>query len=305
MLKVKNVSKLYKNSEKHALKDLSLEIKEGEFVALLGHNGAGKSTLINIIGGNVLKTSGKIELSSFDLDKNELETKRIVGIVPQESTVDSFFTVYEILRNQSGYFGIKDNDLYIDSLLESLSLSDKKDSLARSLSGGMKRRLTIAKALIHKPKLLILDEPTAGVDIELRRLMYDFLNELHRKGTTIILTTHYLEEAEKLCDRIIVINEGKLLADESKDVLMEKGGTEIGLEFFFDNKIEISEFEFLSEYKAVVSANNSLLLRTQKSEVGEIFNKLRDRNKEFSNFKLQEAKLEDIFLSITQNRGDN
>lgn len=303
MLKVKNVSKRYKNSKTDALKNLSLEVKEGEFVALLGHNGAGKSTLINIIAGNVIKTNGSINLASYDLDKNELETKRIVGVVPQEITVDNFFTVYEILKNQSGYFGIENNEEYIESLLEKLSLSDKKNILARSLSGGMKRRLTVAKALIHKPKLLILDEPTAGVDIELRRAMYDFLIELHKAGTTIILTTHYLEEAEKLCDRIIVINNGELVADESKETMMSKSGDEIVIEFLFDNKINIKNFDFLNEFKAEESKTGTLLLKTKKENLGIIFNKFTEKNIIFNNFKLQETKLEDIFLEITKDKG--
>jgi ABC-2 type transport system ATP-binding protein len=220
MLKIENVSKIYKNGKEPALENISFSVGQGEFVALLGQNGAGKSSLINILAGNVKKDTGKVLIGGYNIDTDELKTKKIIGIVPQEISFDFIFSVNEVLRNQSGYFGIKNNAEYIDELLKDLSLTDKKYAQSRSLSGGMKRRLLIAKALVHKPGLLILDEPTAGVDIELRHSLYAYLKRLHSEGITIILTTHYLEEAEKLCDRVIVVHQGKMLVDESKNVLL-------------------------------------------------------------------------------------
>lgn len=301
MLSVKNVGKTYKKGNKVALKDVSIDIKEGEFVALLGQNGAGKSTLINIIAGNVVKDGGTVMVAGLDIDKDELKTKKTLGVVPQEINFDYILTVFEILENQSGYFGIKDNSEYIEEVLNRLNLQDKKHVNSRMLSGGMKRRLLIAKALIHKPKLLILDEPTAGVDIELRRSMYEFLNELHRNGTTIILTTHYIEEAEKLCDRIIIINQGELIADEDKEGLIKRLGNETHLELHFDRVINEEDFSFLSEYSPVQLDDTKLRLTFAKEDVADIFQKLKDRDINFSNFKMEHKKLEDVFLHLLKN----
>ena len=174
MLSIKDVSMTYQKGKKEALKNVSLNIQEGEFTALLGQNGAGKSTLINILAGNVKKTSGTVNIGGYDIDKKELETKKIIGIVPQDTGYDFVFTVDEALKKQSGYFGIKNNKEYIDELLDALYLTEKRSARIRDLSGGMRRRFLIAKALVHKPKILILDEPTAGVDIEMRHTLYDF-----------------------------------------------------------------------------------------------------------------------------------
>lgn len=302
MLQIKNLSKTYKNETKKALNNVSLSINQGEFVALLGQNGAGKSTLINVLAGNVIKDTGTIFIGDYNLDINELETKQIIGIVPQEISFDFVFTVNEILKNQSRYFGITNNQKYIDELLVTLSLSEKKDTKSRGLSGGMKRRLLIAKALIHRPKLLILDEPTAGVDIELRRSLYKFLNELHRLGTTIILTTHYLEEAEKLCDRIIVINEGVIIADDSKEKLMKNLGNEAIVEFDFGNDINLNDFEFLNNYKPMIINKTTLQLKAEKQDIANIFYKMAENNMKFTNFKIEHKKLEDVFLTLVNNR---
>lgn len=220
MLKINDLSKTYREGKKEALKNINLHIREGEFTALLGRNGAGKSTLINIIAGNVKADSGRVTIGGFDLRRDELATKRIIGIVPQEIGFDFVFTVNEVLRNQAGFFGLKNNDAYLDELLKALALSEKKHTRVRDLSGGMKRRLLIAKALIHRPKLLFLDEPTAGVDLTLRHSLYRFLQHLHQTGVTIILTTHYLEEAERLCDRIVVLDDGAIIADAPKDTMI-------------------------------------------------------------------------------------
>lgn len=298
MLKIENVSKQYKNSEKEALTDISFTVNKGEFVALLGGNGAGKSTLINILAGNVKKNSGKVTLGGFDLDTHELDSRKIIGVVPQEISFDFVFSVGEVLRNQSGYFGVKNNNKYIDELLEHLRLIDKKNDTCRSLSGGMKRRLLIAKAMVHRPALLILDEPTAGVDIELRHKLYEFLKKLHREGTTIILTTHYLEEAEKLCDRVIVIDQGRLIADENKKRLMETLGCETQLEFHFESDLKISDFVFLADYNPKIEDGNRLILEVCQKEIGSVFQKMADRNLSFSGFKLEPKKLEDVYLQL-------
>lgn len=299
MLNIDNISKTYKNGKIDALKDVSFSIQKGEFVALLGQNGAGKSTLINVLSGNVIKNSGKVDIGGFDIDINELATKKIIGVVPQEITYDFTFTVNEALNIQSGYFGIKNNQQYIDHLLESLALKDKKYTNCRMLSGGMKRRLLIAKALVHKPKLLILDEPTAGVDIELRHSLYDFLRKLHEQGTTIILTTHYLEEAEELCDRVIIINEGRLIIDKPKEILMGELGNESLLELDFDSENDVEDFSYLSKYNPKVTSKK-LVLRVSKDNISDVFKKLTKKNISYNNVSLHNQKLEDVFLKLVK-----
>ncbi len=300
MLEIKNLSKTYEAGSKEALKDVSFSIRKGEFVALLGRNGAGKSTLINILAGNVKKSAGEISIGGFDLDKNELATKRLFGVVPQEVTFDYVFTAGEVLKNQSGYFGIKNNDTYINELLTSLSLSEKKNVKPRELSGGMKRRLLIAKALVHRPDLLILDEPTAGVDISLRHSLYEYLKQLHSQGTTIILTTHYLEEAEKLCDRIIVINEGRMIVDESKDKLLNTTGAETSMEFHFDSDLNNVDFSFLSDYSPRIEGKSTLHLMALKHQIGDVFQKITAEKMQYSDFKMESRKLEDVFLHLVR-----
>lgn len=301
MLEINEVTKIYKGSNKKALDNISFKIGKGGFVGLLGQNGAGKSTLINILAGNVKKDKGKIIIDGFDFDKHELYTKRIIGIVPQEISFDHFFTVNEVLENQSGYFGIKNNKKYINELLDMLSLMDKKNVNTKELSGGMKRRLLIAKALVHKPKLLILDEPTAGVDIELRHSLYSFLKKLNNTGITIILTTHYIEEAEKLCDRIIIINYGKIVIDDSKEKIINSFNKEIFLEFTFNNNSTKNNFNFLKEYFPVMQDNNKLRVMVTKNNIIKIFKELEEQNIEYSNLKIENKKLEDFFLNIIKN----
>ncbi|NTW72336.1 MAG: ABC transporter ATP-binding protein [Eubacteriaceae bacterium] len=302
MIEIKNLNKTYKRDGKIALKNIELEIKEGEFTALLGQNGAGKTTLINILSGNVKKTSGKVFIGGFDLDTNELDTKKIIGIVPQEAGFDTFFPLYEVLKKQSGYFGIKDNEEHIDYLLDTLSLTEKKNSMLRELSGGMKRRVLIAKALVHKPKILILDEPTAGVDIEMRHSIYDFLNELHDSGMTIILTTHYIEEAERLCDRILVINKGEIIADEPKEQLMEKFSKELQVTIYFEKEIKLEDCSFLMDYRPEVHHKNELHLTIKKDEINTAIQMIAQKNMHFADITIEREKLEDIYLSLISNR---
>lgn len=298
MLHIKDVSMVYKKGQKEALNNINLDIYEGEFTALLGQNGAGKSTLINILAGNVKKTQGTVTIGGYDLDKNELETKRIIGIVPQDTGYDFVFTVDEALKKQSGYFGIKDNKRVIDELLEKLYLTDKRNARLRDLSGGMRRRFLIAKALVHQPKILILDEPTAGVDIEMRRILYDILIKLHESGTTIILTTHYIEEAEKLCKRVIIIDDGKMIADAPKEVLMENFSRDINIEFQFDDELNPSEFEFLKAYHPEIQDKTNLKLQIPKKDLAHVFKKLSDEEMDFTNLVVEKPRLEDVYLKM-------
>ncbi|PIR54691.1 ABC transporter ATP-binding protein [Candidatus Peregrinibacteria bacterium CG10_big_fil_rev_8_21_14_0_10_36_19] len=210
-LKISHVQKEYKSGTK-ALQGLDFEVRRGEFFALLGPNGSGKTTLINIIAGPTKITEGSVKIFGLDIAEHREETKRLIGVVPQEISFDSFFTVNETMKIRSGYYGIRNNQEHIDEILEKLNLHEKKHANTRALSGGMKRRLLVAQALVHKPKLLILDEPTAGVDVELRHNLWKYMKELNEGGLTVLLTTHYLEEAENLCERIAIINKGKLAA---------------------------------------------------------------------------------------------
>ena len=222
-LKVENVNKIYQQGNKHveALKNISLEVKTGEIFGLLGPNGAGKSTFINILAGTVNKTNGFINVWGFDLDKNPRQVRASLGIVPQEINVDPFFSPKKILEIQAGLYGVKVQDRITDQILELTNSSDKANAYTRNLSGGMKRRLLVAKAMVHQPPILILDEPTAGVDVDLRRKLLESVRELNKQGVTIIYTTHYLKEASDICDRIAIIDRGKLVALNSTQELLK------------------------------------------------------------------------------------
>ena len=215
VLYIKDLNKIYsKNSSKslHAIKNLNLEVHEGEIFGLLGPNGAGKSTFINILAGTTIKTSGKVNVWGFDLDINPRQVRASIGIVPQEINVDPFFTPWSILELQAGMYGIKKKDRITETILKLVSLEKQSKSYTRAMSGGMKRRLLVAKALVHRPPIVILDEPTASVDVELRNKLWDNVKQLNKQGVTIILTTHYLNEAEQMCDRIGILNKGNLVA---------------------------------------------------------------------------------------------
>ena len=223
-ISIKDLVKTYPNVE--ALKGVSLEIKKGEFFALLGPNGAGKTTLIQILTGLCNKTSGEVSLFNKDVYQDYVEARQLIGLVPQDFNFDIFEKVYNILYYNAGYFWIpaKERKPRIEKILKDLNLWEKKDAMAMQLSGGMKRKLMIARALIHNPKILILDEPTAGVDVETRQTMWTYLKKLNQDGTTILLTTHYLEEAEKLCDRIAIINKGEIIKVDTKENLLKEHG---------------------------------------------------------------------------------
>jgi len=225
-IQAENLVKIYpksaKSAEKKALEGLSLTIPKGSMFALLGPNGAGKSTFINILAGLARKTSGRVVIDGLDIDADRIESKRRVGIVPQEINIDPFFTPREALEMHAGLYGVPEKKRRTDEILAALGLSDKANAYARSLSGGMRRRLMVAKALVHTPPILILDEPTAGVDVELRQQLWAYVRELNRGGTTVVLTTHYLEEAEELCDTVAIINKGALVALDSVPNLLAK-----------------------------------------------------------------------------------
>jgi len=216
-IRIESISKTYvaKGMEpKRALNDVSFDVPRGQIFGLLGPNGAGKSTLINILAGLVVKSSGKASIWGFDIDEHPRNAKRSIGIVPQEILFDPFFTPKEALEIQAGLYGIAPEHRKTDELLAAMHLTDKANAYSRTLSGGMKRRLLVAKAMVHSPPILVLDEPTAGVDIELRRQLWDYVRKLNAEGVTVVLTTHYLEEAEELCDRIAIINHGRVVANE-------------------------------------------------------------------------------------------
>lgn len=223
-VRICDVSKTYraKRGDVSALSHVNLEIRQGEFLALLGPNGAGKTTLIQILAGLVRPTAGNVSVLGFDVQAASAQSKRCLGVVPQELVFDPFFTVRETLRIQSGYFGLRQNDAWIDELLHHLGLSDKADANMRALSGGMKRRVLVAQALVHRPPVIVLDEPTAGVDVELRQSLWAFVRRLNREGHTVMLTTHYLEEAESLCQRVVLLKSGTILADERTEDLLRQ-----------------------------------------------------------------------------------
>jgi ABC-2 type transport system ATP-binding protein len=207
----------------HALRGIDLDIESGEFFALLGPNGAGKTTLISILAGLTRVSRGSVEIMGYDVTRQYRQARRALGVVPQELVYDPFFTVRETLRLQSGYFGLRSNDAWIDELLDNLGLSDKADTYTRQLSGGMKRRVLVAQALVHKPPVIVLDEPTAGVDVELRQSLWAFIRRMNRDGHTVVLTTHYLEEAETLCERVAMLKEGRIVALDRTENLLRAG----------------------------------------------------------------------------------
>ncbi len=221
-VQVDHISKVYtsRRGDVCALSDISLRVAQGEFLGLLGPNGAGKTTLIQILAGLVRPTAGEARVLGWNVSTQSISSKRCLGVVPQELVFDPFFTVRETLRIQSGYFGLTRNDAWIDELLHNLGLTDRADTNMRALSGGMKRRVLVAQALVHRPPVIVLDEPTAGVDVELRQSLWAFIRRLNQAGHTVILTTHYLEEAESMCERIVLLKSGRVLADERTSELL-------------------------------------------------------------------------------------
>jgi ABC-2 type transport system ATP-binding protein len=282
----------------HALQGIDLSIAQGEFFALLGPNGAGKSTLINLLAGLLRPTSGTLSVLGYDVVKNYRDARRLLGIVPQELVFDPFFNVREMLRFQAGYFGLgRENDPWIDEVLEGLGLTDKAHTNMRALSGGMKRRALIAQALAHKPPVIVLDEPTAGVDVELRQQLWAFIKKLNREGHTIILTTHYLEEAETLCSRVAMLKQGKVVAlDSTASLLNRYPGKNLRL------KLAPSQLPAVLKPLVRNDENGFYILALSGAEQLEgVLAELRNANIRVEDLQLTEADLEDVFVAIVGN----
>jgi len=300
---VHNLSKVYKSSSddaKLALDNISLSIKKGSIFGLLGPNGAGKSTFINILADLAKKTSGKIEVLNIDHEKNLIDAKRLMGIVPQELNIDPFFTPYELLEIQAGLYGIRKKDRKTMEILKMLALEDKAKAYARTLSGGMRRRLLIAKAMVHDPEILILDEPTAGVDVELRSNLWENIHKLNQNGKTIIITTHYLHEAEELCNEIAIINEGKLIAhDTTKNIKSFLDKMTIIVEYN-DNNFDLSKLNKLSLDIQIIDKQVQINYKPSEINFNVMLNAVNSSGSQIKDMKIIETKLEDVFLQLTQ-----
>ena len=304
ILSVKNLKKIYSSKQAEdnlALNDLNLDVKEGEIFGLLGPNGAGKTTFINILAGTVIKTAGQVNVWGFDLDKNPRQVRASVGIVPQEVNLDPFFSPRKLLELQAGLYGIKEKDRITDTILKLVSLEKQANSYARSLSGGMKRRLLMAKALVHQPPIVILDEPTAGVDVELRQNLWKNVKLLNELGVTIILTTHYLEEAEEMCGRIAILNKGNIVALDSTKNLLDRIQTK-KVTFKTDIKININDDD-LESLKIVSQLDNEVCVSYEKSKINmeELINLIKKNNVKIIDISTDDGDLEDVFLRLIKN----
>ncbi len=300
VLSVKKLNKIYRKNI-HALKDLNLEVKEGEILGLLGPNGAGKSTFINILAGVTDKTSGEVIVWGFDLDKNPRQVRVSLGIVPQEINVDPFFTPKKLLDLQAGLFGVKKKDRITDTVLDLVALKDKSNSYTRNLSGGMKRRLLIAKALVHKPPIIILDEPTAGVDVDLRKNLWDNIRSLRKLGVTIILTTHYLQEAEELCDRVGIIHKGNLIALDTTENMLNKIQTKT-LKFEINKRIILDDINN-KDFNILTNTNSEFKIEYNKQEfnIQKVIKLLENQGIVIKDIKSEDPDLEDVFVNLTNN----
>ena len=280
------------------MNDLNLDVKEGEIFGLLGPNGAGKTTFINILAGTVIKTAGKVNVWGYDLDENPRQIRALVGIVPQEVNLDPFFSPKKLLELQAGLYGIKKKDRITDTILKLVSLEKQANSYARSLSGGMKRRLLMAKALVHKPPIVFLDEPTAGVDVELRQNLWKNVRLLNNLGVTIILTTHYLEEAEEMCDRIAILNKGNIVALDSTKNLLNRIQTK-KVTFKTDKNINIIDEE-LESLKIISNSENEICVSYEKSKIQmeELINLIKKNNSKIIDISTDDTDLEDVFLRL-------
>ena len=296
---INNLSKIYKNQKNYSLDNISLEIKSGIIFGLLGPNGAGKSTLINILADLVYKTSGTIKIFGKDYSKELYEIKPRIGIVPQELNMDPFFTPYELLELQAGLYGVPKEKRKTKKILSLLALEDKSDAYARTLSGGMKRRLLIAKAMVHDPEILVLDEPTAGVDVELRQTLWENIKLLKTQGKTIIITTHYLHEAENLCDEIAIINEGKLLiADKTKNIKSKMNFKKIIIEH--DNSTKINDDIFNDLDISFTNHNGHIAIGYDPSTIShqELLTRLVKLKMNIKDIKIEDNDLEEIFIRL-------
>tara|TARA_Y100000590_G_scaffold152854_1_gene175517 strand:- start:684 stop:1613 length:930 start_codon:yes stop_codon:yes gene_type:complete len=302
VISVKNLNKVYKKKSGkpiNAINDLNLDVQESEIFGLLGPNGAGKTTFINILAGIVVKTSGNVNVWGFDLDKNPRQVRASIGIVPQEISLDPFFTPKKQLELQAGLYGVKKKDRITDIILKLVSLENHANSYARSLSGGMKRRLLIAKSLVHQPPIIVLDEPTAGVDVELRKNLWENLKLLHSQGVTIILTTHYIQEAEEMCNRIGILNKGNLVALDSTKNLLNKIQTK-KVTFKLDGPININNNK-LNSLKVLSFKENEISFSYERNKIKmeEIINLVHKNNVKILDISTDEGDLEDVFLGLT------
>ena len=304
-IRIESLSKTYAGKgipPKLALDDVSLEVPRGQIFGLLGPNGAGKSTLINILAGLVTKSVGKVTIWGFDIDEHPRNAKRSIGIVPQEILFDPFFTPKEALEIQAGLYGVPAGKRQTDELLAAMHLTDKADAYARTLSGGMKRRLLVAKAMVHSPPILVLDEPTAGVDIELRRQLWAYVKELNRQGVTVVLTTHYLEEAEELCDRIAIINHGKVVANEPTRTLVAKA-QEKAVVVTFDRDLDgVPTNACFENINLVDERTIEITYRKDKCNAGDVLAAVQREGFSIVDVRTRDPDLEDVFLSLVSEK---
>jgi ABC-2 type transport system ATP-binding protein len=305
-IELEGLTKVYAGSRrappKRALDGVNLCVPRGSFFALLGPNGAGKSTLINILAGLVVKTHGVARVFGVDIDARPRRARRVIGVVPQELNLDAFFTPREALEMQAGLYGVPAAERRTDAILAAVGLSDKADAYARSLSGGMRRRLLVAKALVHRPPVVILDEPTAGVDVELRRSLWAYMRELNREGVTVVLTTHYLEEAEELCDWIAILDQGRVVACDRKQTLMRRLDEK---ELAITPASPVQDLPpALRELGAELDPAGRIVLRYRptRTQVGQLLEVVRGSGLEIADLATREADLEELFLRLTGQR---
>ncbi|WP_086739688.1 ABC transporter ATP-binding protein [Erythrobacter colymbi] len=284
---------------KLALGGVSFDVPQGSIFGLLGPNGAGKSTLINILAGLVNKTSGSVDIWGFDIDAHRRNASRSIGIVPQEIVFDPFFTPFEVLENQAGFYGIPAALRRSEALLEAVRLSDKRDAYARTLSGGMKRRLLVAKAMVHSPPILVLDEPTAGVDVDLRRQLWELVSELNREGVTVVLTTHYLEEAEELCDRIAIINHGRVIADKPTRELVGMAREKVVVITAADDLAVAPAHEAFGKVEWDGARAVEVTYDKDRLNAGQVLGILQSQGLVIADVTTREADLEDVFVQLT------
>jgi ABC-2 type transport system ATP-binding protein len=303
-VEIKNLNKIYNDENQNfAIENVSLEIPTGSIFGLLGPNGAGKSTLINIISGVVIKTSGNVSIWGYDIDKERKQSKLAIGVVPQELNIDAFFTPKEMLNLHSGMFNVPKSSWISHDLLELMDLTDKASTYSRKLSGGMRRRLLVAKAMVHSPPIIILDEPTAGVDVELRQKLWENFIKLNKQGVTIILTTHYLEEAEYLCDHIAIINKGKIIANEKKETLLTKFNQKIIKIKINETKISKKDMLSLQKIGSVKSLESEIEINYKLNEISmkNIIEILYKTDLDIIDLSTKEVSLEDVFINLTSN----
>ena len=300
-IRIRDLCKTYAGG-KRALDQVSFDVPRGQIFGLLGPNGAGKSTLINILAGLVVKTSGKIDIWGFDIDQHPRNAKRSIGIVPQEIIFDPFFTPREALEIQAGLYGVPPSDRHTDALLEAMRLTDKANAYTRTLSGGMKRRLLVAKAMVHSPPILVLDEPTAGVDVELRRQLWDYVRSLHALGTTIVLTTHYLEEAEQLCDRIAIIHHGRVIANEPTRELIAKAQEKSVVVTFDRDMHTVPENDCFQDIKLLDERTLEITYRKDRVNAGEVLAAVQEDGFAIIDVTTRDPDLEDVFLDLVRDK---